>query len=169
MICKMRGGYCQKPTNSSESGTHVHRSNLKWEVALRWKALGLVLVLVVAGSALVLAPQAQGQAPVDVTVNVTCPQDLSNGQLIVRVNPWIYTRASGADATFRLQTNRPQENQITIEAKGSSAWPYPSRQETGPNVVTFTGMTGGVGDYDYNIVISCDGEQVIIDPRMRVE
>jgi hypothetical protein len=131
----------------------------------------LVLVLVAAGSALSLAAQGQegGQPPVDVTVNVTCPQDLSSGQLIVRVNPWVYTRAPGADATFRLLTNRPAENQITIEAKESSAWPYPSRQETGPNVVTFTGMNGGAGDYYYNIVISCDGEQVIIDPRMKVE
>ena len=167
MIREMRGGYCQTPADSSESGTHIYRSNLKWEVALRLKALGLVLVLLTAGSALALAPQ--GQAPVDVTVNVTCPQDLANGQLIVRVNPWVYTRAPGADATFRLITNRPNENQITIEAKESSAWPYPSRQETGPNVVTFSGMNGGAGDYYYNIVISCDGEQVIIDPRMKVE
>jgi len=167
MICKMRGGYCQKPTNSSESGTHVHRSNLKWEVALRWKALGLVIVLVSAGSALALAPQ--GQGPVDVTVNVTCPQDLSNGNLIVRVNPWLYSRSPGEDATFRLVTNRPADNEITIEAKESSAWPYPSRQESGPNVVTFTGMNGGVGDYSYNIVIKCGDEEVIIDPRMRVE
>jgi hypothetical protein len=139
----------------------------KPEVALRWKALALVLVLISAGSALALVPQ--GAGPVDVTVNVTCPQDLTDGNLSVRVNPWVYTRAQGADATFRLQTNRPQENQITIEAKDSSAWPYPSPQQTGPNVVTFTGMNGGPGDYQYNIIISCDGEQVVIDPRMRVE
>jgi hypothetical protein len=139
---------------------------------LRWKALGLVLVLFSAGSALALAPQGQGQGqgPVDVTVNVTCPQDLSTGQLIVRVNPWVYNRAQGEDATFRLITNRPAQNQITIEAKESSAWPYPSRQETGNNVVTFTGMNGGPSDdYFYNIVISCGDEQVIIDPRMKVK
>jgi hypothetical protein len=139
------------------------------------KALAVALVLASAGAALVIAPLAQGQGlgqgqgGADVTINVTCPQDLSSGQLTVRVRPWVYTRAQGEDATFRLQTNRPQENEIRIEAKESSAWPYPSRQLTGPSVVTFTGMDGGAGDYQYNIVISCDGEQVIIDPRMRVE
>ena len=138
---------------------------------MRWKALGLVLVLISTGSALALAPraQAQGQGPADVSINVTCPQDLSNGQLIVRVNPWIYVVPQSGEARFRLTTNRPSENEITIEAKDGGEWPYPNRQETGPSVVTFTGMTGGAGDYLYNIVISCDGEQVIIDPRMRVE
>jgi hypothetical protein len=160
-------GIAKKPKSHQNPAPSFPIHNTKLEVALRWKALAFILVLISAGSALAVAPQ--GQGPVDVTVNVTCPQDLTNGNLVVMVNPWIYTRAQGEDATFRLQTNRPQENQITIEAKEGSDWPYPSRQQTGPNVVTFTGMNGGPGDYAYNIVISCAGDQVVIDPRMRVE
>jgi len=134
---------------------------------LRWKVLAVVLVLISAGSALALVPQ--GQGPADVTVQVVCPQDLNTGQLIVRVRPWIYQRTQGEDSTWRLATNRPQENEITIEAKDGSAWPYAETQKSGPSSVVFTDMTGGTGDYDYNIIIYCDGERVVIDPRMKVE
>ena len=134
---------------------------------MRWKALAVVLVLIESGnetgSDICLC------GPADVTVNVPCPQNLATGQLTVRVTPWLYVRAQGEDATFRLITNRPQENQITIQAKESSDWPYPDRQQSNSNIVLFTGMNGGPGDYQYDIVISCDGEQVVIDPRMKVE
>lgn len=134
---------------------------------MRSKALAVLLVLISAGSALALAPPVQG--PADVTVQVVCPQDLNTGQLIVRVRPWIYERNQGEDSTWRLATNRPNENEITIEAKDGTPWPYAERTKSGASSVVFTEMTGGTGDYNYNIIISCDGEQVIIDPRMKVK
>lgn len=120
-------------------------------------AAGVFLILPVAG-------HAQGERSVVVTLS--CPAD-SRGAVTVTVNPWIYSRAQGADASWILNTNGA-DNRIEIRAK--EGWPYAQSRASGNGRVEATGMKpDAAGVYDYDIAVFCGEERVVIDPKMRVE
>jgi len=104
-----------------------------------------------------------------VLVHAVCPNS-EGGPLQITVNPWTAFLDQGDDTVWKLQTNRPQDNTIKIEAKAESDWPYPDRELSGETEVTFERMKGNAkgDDYLYNITLYCGTDKVVIDPRVRV-
>jgi len=132
------------------------------------RAAVTVLALAVL-AVLVDAPPVAAQGKKEVLVHATCPNN-EGGPLTVTVNPWTATLAQGDDTVWKLKTNRPQDNTIRIEAKEASDWPYPDRELSEKDEVTFGKMKDAAAgdDYTYNITIYCGDEKVVIDPRVKV-
>jgi hypothetical protein len=109
------------------------------------------------------------RTPKQVVVTAKCPNN-DNGPLSVTVNPWVVTIEQDDDTRWILKTNRPQDNEIRIEAKESSDWPYPVRMREAKDKVLFQQMKANAenDDYYYNVTVHCGVEKIVIDPRVRV-
>jgi hypothetical protein len=133
-----------------------------------------VFVTVLAWAVLVVsvAPaEDTAKQPKQVVVTANCPNN-GHGPLTVTVNPWTVAISKGAkdDTRWILNTSHPRTNSIKIEAKETSGWPYPDRELTADDEVTFENMDAetDIGDYYYNITLYCGEDKVVIDPRVRV-
>ena len=129
-----------------------------------------VLALAVLSVPIASTQEEAAKAPKQVVVTAHCPND-GHGPLSVTVNPWTITIKQDDSTRWILNTNRPQDNTIRIEAKEESGWPYPERELSGKDAVTFENMKGNARNdhYFYNITLYCGEDKVVIDPRVRVQ
>jgi len=129
-----------------------------------------VFVTVLALAVLALSVAAAQQTPTrrPVVVNATCPNN-ANGPLNFTVNPWLLELNQDDNVRWNLSTNS-NKNEIVIDAKADSGWPFQKRQHRGNGKADADDMNSNAqGDYTYTITIYCGNDKVVIDPRVRVQ
>lgn len=105
-----------------------------------------------------------------VNVIMTCPQSLENETvaLSVTVAPWLRTAVPGDTISWNLVVagGGNGDSGITVS---SSDWPLQNPSYSGQGGVDVTVPDDAtLGDSSYEITLSCNDTQVVIDPGMRV-
>lgn len=116
----------------------------------------------------VAAPQAAAKEE-KVTVDVTChTEDPGPGK--VTVDPWLLYIDEGDTVRWKLKITHSDQNSIVVAPKSLSRWPFEQVEAAGQGDETLArGWKGEKGtDYDYNITVSCNDYEFVIDPRVRV-
>jgi len=116
-------------------------------------------------SVLVAAPPVAAEEKT-VKVTVTCRSE-GKGPGSVTVDPWLLWLEPGDDTTWNLGN---ADEKIVVEPKKDRRWPYVERKHEGLDGKAYArGMTTfPLGDFRYNIRFYCNGEEFVIDPRVRV-
>ena len=130
------------------------------------------LALAVAGTAFAMsAPrtgpemlQNQNPGPNGIIVVLTC----NNNNVGIRVNP--YRRTLDADDTATWRSVGNYQGQYSIIPDGTFPWTLSNGGNSDNGQVTGTPPSGGVpdGTYSYSVSFVCNGETVVLDPRMQV-
>lgn len=133
----------------------------------------LVVGVVVAASALATALQApqSGQeggqpGPNQIIVVLNCSPEMGGG---IRVNPFRRHLASDATATWRRVGGYTGE--YSIEPVGFFPWTLSNGGVSDANgEITGTPPEGGApnGTFQYVVRFTCNGDEVVLDPRMEV-
>jgi len=111
-------------------------------------------------------PTVSAQAPPSVKIDVKCPA--AGGRLEVTIDPWLYVLEQGQEADWVLTTNDP-DDEIEISARGNR-WPYPDRRHSGKGRALGRNMKPNArGSYSYAVTVHCGADEVLIDPKMKVE
>ncbi len=136
----------------------------------------LPLTLLIAGTAVAasvrgLAPETleagppRVQATQPINVILTCN---AGGQVGIRVNP--FRHHLGRDDTATWQRVGGYNGNFEIEPVDNFPWTLSNGGTSQGGEVTGTAPSGGVGDgtYYYKVKFMCDGDEVVLDPRMDV-
>jgi hypothetical protein len=126
-------------------------------------ALALAVVVVSVAAPTVAAEE----KTVEVTVDCRSGK---KGPGAVTVDPWLLWLKKNDDTTWNLGNGEHADKRIVVEAKPGQQWPYREKSHEGTNgQASARGMTDfPLGDFRYNIRFYCDGEEFVIDPRVRV-
>lgn len=132
---------------------------------------GLVLVVSVVLCAFILisfvAIPASAQGKKEVVITAKCPKN-GNGPFNFHMNPWDVEVLQDEPTEWKLNTNSRDTN-IVIEAKDGSDWPYTERRKEGKGRAEAIQMKPNAeGVYEYNIIIYCEDQKIVIDPRIKV-
>lgn len=123
-----------------------------------------VAVLVVG----VAAPQAAAKEE-KVKVYVICHEgDPGPGK--VTVDPWLLYIDEGDTVRWQLHITHSDQNSIVVAPKNISKWPFEETKGAAEGEEALgSGWKGKKGtNYDYNITVSCNAYEFVIDPRVRV-
>ncbi len=136
----------------------------------------MLMVLLIAGIALAASARGMasetlgaGRPEVQATQRINVVLLCNAGQVGIQVNP--YRRGLATNDT--AEWSRPPGSNVTftIEPVGNFPWALSNGGVSdGNGMVTGTPPTGGVanGTYSYTVRFTCDGDEVVLDPRMRV-
>ena len=134
------------------------------------------MVLLIAGTA--VAASVRGMAPetleagrprVQATQQIIVVLTCNQGQAGIRVNPYRRNLASNDDAKWRRVGG--YNGSFTIEPAGTFPWTLSNGGTSDANgEVTGTPPSSGVSDgtYSYAVKFTCNGDEVVLDPRMEV-
>ena len=132
----------------------------------------LVLTVIAPMLAVWMPSAAPAQEPTfgEVTVEVTCPADLDTGTVEIRITPWVATVAQGEDLEWTLTISGSDNDDIDVQPKSPSKWPYKKPHKPKKNKKQWKDMKPNQQgkEFFYNITVSCGGETVVIDPRVKV-
>ena len=132
------------------------------------------LVSAVALTALISPGVASGKTGTTktVTVSLSCPENLETEPVLISVHPWVAVIELGDEIEWDLVLPQgSSDDYIEIEVKKDGKWPFDQKKIKNKKKVK-SGQTNGKAKkgeyYSYNIIVACDDEAVIIDPRVRV-
>jgi hypothetical protein len=120
-------------------------------------------------SVLVAAPLVVAEEKT-VNVTVTCRSGDRGGPGSVTIDPWLLWLRPGDDTTWNLGNGDSGDKKIVVEPKKDQRWPYEERKHEGLDGKAYArGMTAfPLGDFRYDIKFYCNGEEFVVDPRVRV-
>jgi len=103
-----------------------------------------------------------------VQVSASCPS--GSAPFDSEVTPWVLEIAQDDDTEWELTISGSDDDTIIVEAKKRGHWPYKKdKYKAKKKVKNEKKMKKDAkGDYSYNVIVNCGGEEFVIDPRVKV-